>query len=753
MTTTTIPDFQEELLAIFAQEGAELLERIERELIDIEHASHARRSKGLVTIRRTLHTLKGAAGALGIAPIVRICHELEEGLGHDSKDDPELRGSFFDAFHEAIAHMRALVDGGDDESFDAVMQAIGTAFDTDGALPTPSPPPPNAVPSTIPATNGSSGAEPSPRSRGIRVDNARLDDLQAVAGELVVLNLQQDLSQRRVEKLRDTLAGLLSQCRTLSAEIYELAGELSSSRWQRLQRRVSEVTRELKNTYRESYEFAQWSVGHSGQLGLVSNALEDGLRNIRMQPLGPFLDSFARVIRDAARKQGKKVRFESRGREIQVDRSVLERLREPMIHLVRNAVAHGIESPERRRQCGKPELGVVRLAASLIGEKVCLEVHDDGAGVDADAVRQRAVEAGILHSHENTDQRQLLDLLVHPGFSTRTVTDEVAGRGIGLDVVDAAVAEVGGRLELENSPGEGAAFRLIVPTSVTTSQGLIVEVGEYRLGIQIDAVERIVRIGDQELQLINGEPVFFHDDDPVAVISLATLMDVADDARPPQSGRRIALILRNGAQRLAVTVDDIPGEMPMVVKPLGPQFDRLRHLTGGAVQADGSILPVVEHRELFRRAAGRRRIAHAPVDVDGAAATGHSATTSQDIGPPTILVVDDSVTTRTLERNILETAGYEVVTATDGADAFETLERRGDVDLVVTDVEMPRVSGLELCRQIRQHHGDHLPIIIVTSRGNDDDVRAGLEAGADAYIVKGRFDQDHFMTTIKRFVH
>ena len=773
MTTMTNPDFREELLAVFAQEGTELLERMERELLDIEHASEERRQKGLVTIRRTLHTLKGAAGALGIAPIVRLCHELEEGLGDDDGAF-DFESSFFDTFHNAIAYMRALVDGDNaddgDDTRDEVMDSIQKTFRSgDDAPPAPlsdktAPSGPDPSPasgddssSRRPPGSSTDAIDDVPRSRVIRVDNSRLDDLQAVAGELVVLNLQHDESQRRVETLRDTLAGILSQWRTLGAEMRELSGEVSTPRWQRLQRRSTEVTRELKAAYRESYEFAQWSVGHAGQLGLVSNALEDGLRNIRMQPLGPFLDSFARVNRGAARKQGKQVRFESRGREIQIDRSVLERLREPMIHLVRNAVAHGIEPPERRRNCGKPAVGTVRVSAHLLGEKVCLEVRDDGSGIDAETVRRKAVESGIARSDEAAAQRQLLDLLVHPGFSTRRTTDEVAGRGIGLDVVEAAVAEVGGRLELENMPGEGAAFRLIVPTSITTSQGLILEVATYRLGIQIDAVERIVRIDDDDLQLIEGNHVYYHDDDPVAVASLARLLGIAVDDPSLSPGRRIALILRNGGQRLAVTVDDIPGEMPMVVKPLGPQFDSVRHLTGGAIQADGSILPVLEHRELFRRATGRRRSSYD--SLRSQAMAGLEASDDQargvadDFGPSTILVVDDSVTTRTLERNILETAGYQVVTATDGADAFETLERRDDVELLVTDVEMPRMGGLELCRQVREHHDTELPIIVVTSRGDDDDIRRGMKAGADAYIVKGKFDQEHFMSTIQRFVH
>ena len=767
MTTTATPDFREELLAVFAQEGGELLERIERELIAIEHASKERRRKGLMSIRRHLHTLKGAAGALGISPVVHVCHELEEGLG-TGDDEPELTPQLFDVFHRALAHMSAHVTGEKAEPLEAVLSALGDTFaDPGGVVKAPQgggeeeqKPVQSEAPSPAaeaPSQDENSGPSPS-RSAVVRVESARLDDLQAVAGELVVLNLQQDESQRRVERLRDHLAGILSEWRTLSGEMHELAGELTSNRWQRLQRRSAEVTRGLKSAYRESYEFTRWSVGHAGQMGLVSNALEDGLRNIRMQPLGPFLDSFARVVREAARKEGKQVRFETRGREIQVDRSVLERLREPMIHLVRNSVAHGIEVAQRRRQLGKPPVGIIRLEAQLMGEKVCLAVRDDGGGIDAEAVEHRAVEAGILRSGEGTGQRRLLDLLVHPGFSTRVEVDEVAGRGIGLDVVEAAVAELGGKLELENQPGKGAAFHLIVPTSITTSQGLIVEVGDYRLGIQIDAVERIIRIDRDELHVIEGKQVYYHDGDPVAVANLGRLIGASGEQ--PQGGprRRPALILRSGRQRLAVMVDDIPGEMPMVVKPLGPQFERVRHLTGGAVQANGTILPVLEHRELFRMATGQSRVSlrsgasrrvAPPTDGDVGQAMARPAKKS---GPATILVVDDSVTTRTLERNILEAAGYQVITATDGAEAYEVLETHDEIDLVVTDLEMPRVSGLELCRQVRQSKKPELPLIIVTSRGDEEDVRRGLEAGADAYIVKGKFDQDHFMTTIKRFV-
>lgn len=778
MTTTDPTQFEGELQQVFAQEARELLQRIEKTLLEIEQSTDAAVAESLRKIRRDLHTLKGAAGAMEIVPIIHLCHALEEGVAHCQESGQPIAVEQFDAFYRAVAFMSDWIDDENSDQFDPVLQQVQQVFDEQAGAQQPTPSPPlssgpgddgdsetgsRANPPHNGGPGGDGGGEESPPSPSrstapsktstVRVASSKLDDLQAVAGELVVVNLQQQESKRRVESIRDDLAEVLSKWRTFYGDLREFGPQLPTDIWHGLQQRASNLALGLKQLHQDSYDFARWSVGQTGRLERVSETLEDGLRNIRMQPLGPFFDGFARVVRDAARSDDKQARFESKGRDIEVDRAVLERLREPLIHLVRNAVAHGIEMPDQRRRAGKSPAGTVSLRARPVGEKVQLVVRDDGAGIDATAVRHQAVDAGLVSSMDAAAERPLLDLLTHPGLSTRRDTDELAGRGIGLEAVATTITELGGRLELDNSPGQGAAFRLTIPSTITTSEGLIAEVGSYRLGIQLTGVQRVVRTDPDQMRTIDGQQIIDHEGDPIALISLAKLVGVPDGAPDLEQESHPALILKHGKRRMAVVVDDIPGQIPMVVKPLGPQFEEVQHLAGGAIQTDGSILPVVEHRALFRTASGRRL----STTTSGMANSTPAPPTAVDDSdqPATILVVDDSITTRALERNILEAAGHRVLTATDGVEALETLRtagHQGEIDLLVTDLDMPRVGGLELCRSLREDPRLDLPVIIVTSKGDEDEIRQGLEAGADAYIVKGNFDQDHFMTTVNRFV-
>lgn len=742
--------FEQELLAIFAQEGVELLEQMEQELLAIEFADEERQRAGMQEVRRNLHTLKGAAGALGISPIIRICHELEEGT---ASERPPLTPQGFEAFYQAITYMYAQVSGESGAPFEEVFARVREAFDSDSAELEIEPEEEEQSPEKKDERPSSSAQETDgpvlTKTSVVRVGSERIDDLQAVAGELVVLNLQQEGGREQAEKIRDLLAGLQAQWRTLQGELSRSAEDPARQR-ARVTRGAQEFTRRLKEAYQASFDFARWTIGHSGQLGQITSALDDGLRTIRMQPLGPFFDSYARIARDIARDEGKRVRFETRGREIEVDRAVLERLREPMLHLVRNAVAHGIEGGEERRRLGKDVEGILRLEAERIGERVCLQVRDDGSGVDVERLWKRALAMGVGRPEEEVDERRLLELMALPGLSTREEADTLAGRGIGLDAVEAAVAELGGSLELINKPGEGAQFRMLVPTSITTTKGLILAVGPYRLGIQFEAVERIVRVAKEDVQRLEGQEVFYHQGDPLALRSLAEILGAADAAPDLSQGHRLALILRNNNQRFVAVVDDVLGEMPMVIKPLGAQFSRVQYLSGGAIQADGSVLPVLEHRELFRVVAGQRF----SMKISAPAETTEAESVEELPQPeaPRVLAVDDSATTRALIRTILEGAGYQVSTAGDGAEALRVLEREPQIELVVTDLEMPRMGGLELCQAIRGGERSALPIIIVTSRGAPEEIQRGMEAGADAYIVKGRFEQDHFMKTVNRFV-
>jgi two-component system, chemotaxis family, sensor kinase CheA len=463
------------------------------------------------------------------------------------------------------------------------------------------------------------------------------------------------------------------------------------------------------------------TVGRGGQ---VLDELQDAVLGMRTLPLSAITGPFPRAIRDVARAAGKEVELEISGVETQLDRVLLDGMSDSIGHLLRNAVAHGIESPDERQRAGKPRCGRVTLHAEPRGSRVAIEIADDGRGVPQAAVAQ-------------AEQRgSLVEVLATAGYSTAERVSEIAGRGVGLDAVMAQVEAVGGSLEIRTEPGQGTAVTIEIPVTLALLHVLIVERGDQRFGIPLSNVveaitlERTLTLGGRRSVEVRGGRV-----------PLADLAGAIGAVAPglPASGR--ALVVAAGGGRAAVACDRVLGEEAVVVRPLGFAFAHVTGYLGATVLGDGGIVLILDPALLVRRApgasgaetaAGRR---HAPEEA------------------PKVLVVDDQFTVRELQRSILGAAGYRVQTASDGREALSTLAAQGDYDLVVTDLQMPGMDGLALLGAIRaDSEQSQLPVVIVTSRGTDEDRRRGLEAGADAYIVKDEFDQRALLLTVEQLV-
>lgn len=353
-----------------------------------------------------------------------------------------------------------------------------------------------------------------------------------------------------------------------------------------------------------------------------------------------------------------------------------------------------------------------------------------------------------MHSDEELSDSLLLELVCRPGFSTAVQTDMISGRGIGMDVVFTLLTEMGGTIELETHEGMGSCFTLRIPSSLAKTQGLILQVGQQCFGLALDMVDRIVRAKLDSLSSIEGKQVLYVDDEPIAVSSLAAIFNLPQYEPRHSKVPYPIVIIRSGNRRIALIVDDVPGEIPLVIKSLGPQFEHMAIYSGGSILSDGAILPIVNARQLVSMVSSSQALKMDVLDEDDNTDSPVDVI-AQERG--IIVVVDDSITTRTLERNILEAAGYNVAVATDGIEALDLLMTEDNVSLVVTDLEMPRMNGLELCKKIRSGRNADLPIIMVTSLGNEAEMKKGLEAGADAYIVKSDFQQDYFLDMVERF--
>jgi two-component system chemotaxis sensor kinase CheA len=467
------------------------------------------------------------------------------------------------------------------------------------------------------------------------------------------------------------------------------------------------------------------------------NELQELALHARMIPVMSLAPRLRRAVRDLARETGKEVRFETRGEDAEIDRGVLERLADPLLHLVRNAVDHGVESADERRQKGKPAEGTIRLHAMQLGSEVVIAVSDDGRGIDVARVRETAGRTD--RSAIEMDDEAALYLIFRSGLTTATKVTGVSGRGVGLDAVRASLNAVRGRIEVRSDPGMGTEFRIAVPITMATLRCLVIKAGGQAFAIPLHSVRAV--LPSQPSATVGGRAMTMLDGRPVPISSLSAVLGMGNGAVGP------AVVLAGLTRSHAFTVDDLVDQRDVVVKGLGELVPRLPAVAGAGVQPDGSILLVLEAAGLIERA---RRMDNGDRSQEAAGGGGHEEPVPHRAA--SILVVDDALTVRELQRSIFENAGYRVRVAVNGEEALAEISHERP-DLVLTDVQMPRMDGFELTEAIRKQPSlASLPVIMLTSRGSDEDRRRGLECGADGYIVKSGFDQSALLSAVERLL-
>ena len=706
------------LRGIFAVEAQEHLQAINRHLLALEQGSAGQ--EALAEMFREAHSLKGAARSVNLTEVEARAHELEDLFARmrDSAVAPGPR-----TIQDAYTTLDVI---------DRLLHPPAQAQAQAGGEPGPA----RAVEETAGAPEP---AAPAPRPAGaegtIRVATEKLDALMAEVGELLATRAGAEQRLADARAIEDMLAGWDSEWRRLAGQGHRRGdGEAAAEALQRVGGRLRGV-RSAVAGLRRSLE------ADSRRMAQVVSDLQDDVRRSRMLPISTVFEAFPRMVRDLARDRGREVELVTGGGSTEVDRSVLEHVKDPITHLLRNCVDHGVEPAEVRVAAGKPRVATIGLRARQRGDLLVIEVADDGAGIDVDRVRATAIGKGLVPADraEELSERQAVSLVFRSGLSTSPVVTDLSGRGVGLDVVGEAVARLRGSVSVQTRLGEGTTFTLSLPLSVSTVTCLLVEVGGEMLALPASAVERVLRVGTDDVAWAQGREAIRIGDEPVVLASLADVLGLgpAEQALEP-GARRPVVVVEAGQQRVAFLVDRAAHMQEVVVKTLPEPLYRVRQLAGATIQGSGAGALILNAAELV-----------ASVDQ----ATGASITApAEERRSPTILVVEDAITTRTLEKNILEAAGYQVRVAADGAEAWALLESER-CDLVVSDIEMPQVDGFQLTARIR---GDQrlrdLPIVLVTSRDAREDRERGVQAGADAYVVKGGFDQEWLLETIRRLL-
>ena len=679
-------DIRERLLAMFAVEAEEHLQALGASLLALDRDPATPEAREAAeTMFREAHTLKGAARSVGRTDVETLCQELESLLGRVGRG--ELAPS------AALAgELRAAIDG------------LGRRL-TAGGAPAPS------APATAPAAPAPPGAvadagRPAPAGGDfVRLATSKLDALVLQAEDLLVAKLA------ALERVREAEAvGALVERRadlgTLGVRTRELLA--------RLRRDARAVT--------------------AGVDGLLAES-----QRLRTMPAAPILDGLALMVHDLARELGREVEWSATGGELELDRKILQAMKEPVIHLVRNAVDHGVEPPDVRARAGKPRRGRVAVTVrALEGNRIEIAVADDGRGIDLARVRAAAARARLLSAEqaETLSDDEALALVYRSGLSTSPVITAVSGHGLGLAIVRERVGQLGGTLRLETSAHAGTTVRAVVPAAIATFRGLLVQAGDLPVLLPMDSVDAVLRIVPDEVRHVEGRAAVAWREEPLLLAPLAALLGRAPSG-PAPGVKRPCVVVRAGTDRAAVLADEVLGEVEVLAKPLEPPLLRVRFVSGAGVLGTGRLALILRPADLV--AAARRGVAAPP------------APRPQE-RTPTVLVVDDSITTRAMEKNLLEAAGFEVRVAVDGADAWAQL-RSAPVDLVVSDVDMPRMDGFELTTRIR---GDRrladLPVVLVTALESREDKERGIEVGANAYVVKSSFDQSNLLDIIRRLV-
>ncbi len=722
----------ESLMSTFVEEVAEHVRTFNRDLLALE-SGQGDPAGLLQSLFRTAHNLKGASRAVDVDLLESACHGLEDVLAGARDGTRPLDAEAFailfataDAIQDAGARLR------EKQSLAASPLAALTSRRSahapgDGARPVPALPP--SAPSAAIATAPGEAVLDRRDGDTLRVSASKLDAVLARSGELLLAVRQTERRRDEWTTLEDAASGLAADFRRLQTLLSPRAAPETRAAVRQVGAGLDKLKDGLERVVAEAA---------TGGRGLVRTAgdLDSGVRSLRMVPFAEAGQGLERTVRDLALAAGKEVVFKLVGHEVEIDRAVAERLKDPLLHLVRNAVDHGIEAPLERAAAGKPSPGVITVSAALKGAQVEIAISDDGRGLDRERIREEARARGWPESAEDRD---LLALVFHPGLSTARALTAVSGRGIGLDVVKSQVNALHGTVGLESVAGIGTTFALTVPLTVTLIRALLVGSAGRTFAVATTQVMSVRRLIPEEVRSVGGREMLAATAGLLPLVSLAEALGLPAPRRDRGQGGFVVLV-EAGTSRVAFVVDELLTEQDLVVTGLGRRLRRVPNVAGCALLEDGGIALILSAAELAESAlqAPARRLL-IPAEAPEAPRW-------------RLLVADDSVTTRTLEKSILEEAGYEVRLAADGHQAWRILQEEA-IDLVVADVEMPGLDGLTLTETLRHSAAlRRIPVILVTSLSTDKDRARGLEAGADAYIVKSSFDRGGLLEAVGRLL-
>jgi len=747
------------LLELFSLEAEAQTQVLNAGLLALER--NPTQADQLESCMRAAHSLKGAARIVGVDAGVSVAHVMEDCLVSAQEGRLLLRPEHIDALLQGTDLLMRIATPNNapaPEDIEAYVALMGGLLDPAAAA---------AVPVSAPAAplmaelqlepplawleEPAPVVEPLPEApkktrrttengeRVLRVTAERLNSLLDLSSKSLVETLRLKPHLATMQRLKRMQNNGLRALENLNVHLKEHALSLEAQEALEDARRLLAESQQLLVEKNAELDEFVWQASQRAQV------LYDTALACRMRPFADVLNGQVRMVRDLGRSLGKQVRLEIEGEKTQVDRDVLEKLEAPLTHLLRNAVDHGIETPEQRLLAGKPAEGLIRLRASHQAGLLVLELSDDGNGVDLEKVRSSIIERQLstAQTAAQLSEEELLTFLFLPGFSLRDTVTEVSGRGVGLDAVQHMVRQLRGAVVLEQTAGEGSRFHLEVPLTLSVVRSLVVEVGGEAYAFPLAHIERMCDLEAADIVQVEGRQHFWYGGRHVGLVAASQLLQ-----RPVNQGHQPTLkvvVIRERDTIYGVAVERFIGERTLVVLPLDERLGKVQDISAGALLDDGSVVLIVDVEDMLR-------------SVDKLLNTGRLERIARqgdqavEVARKRILVVDDSLTVRELQRKLLLNRGYDVAVAVDGMDGWNAL-RSEDFDLLITDIDMPRMDGIELVTLLRRDNRlQSLPVMVVSYKDREEDRRRGLDAGADYYLAKASFHDDALLDAVVELI-
>jgi two-component system chemotaxis sensor kinase CheA len=744
-------EFLAKLREAFAVEAEEHLQAMTAGLLELEKgAPEARRHEIVETIYREAHSLKGAARAVSRADIESICQALESVFATWKTSAPQIAPETFDSISAAldlVASLRthAVPPGTLQEAVRRISEATSSTPAQPAA--TPAPPPEILKPPAPAAAPPAPEPEHAVVAESVRVPLSKMDSLLLQAEEMLSVKLTAGQHTSDLRDLGTTLGVWRKEWQKVRTTVRPGTAGGDSSSPEKLVEFLNWNESQLSALDKQLTALTKAAAAHERAVATMIDDLLDDAKRLVMLPFAWLLDPLPKQVRDLAREQEKEIELAIHGSDVEIDKRILEEMKAPLNHLVRNAIDHGVETPAARTKRGKSRNGTLSIHISQTeGNKVQILVSDDGEGIDLARVRASAVKNAIISKADasHLSDEATIALIFQSGVSTSPIVTEISGRGLGMAIVREKVEKLGGEIAIETEPQVRTSFRITLPLTLATFKGILVEAGGQTFVIPTSSVERIKRILREDIKTVENRDTIAHEGHSLSLAHLADVLGLARREPKEPSPFLETLVLGVANQHVAFVVEAVSAEREVLVKEIGKPLIRVRNIASATVLGSGPPVLILNAADLLKSAIH--------LSATGRPLQPRTETKKADTRPRNLLVADDSVTSRMLLKNILESAGYHVTTAVDGMDALTTVQG-SDFDLVVSDVEMPRMDGFELTGRIRaDKRTAEIPVVLVTALASREHKERGIDVGASAYIVKSSFDQSNLLEIVRKLL-